>query len=275
MLASVPFALFLAPLVLAQSSANTALDIQIIQAEFSGAGLVPSLLSTFAPSAVLNLSFSGVGHVAPGQNLTKDQVAPTPQLSVTPANATVTLTGNFTVVMADADIAGTDETKGQTRHWLVNDVSLTGSSVPLSVSVESGLAVTQYAGPAPASGSGPHRYVVLLLPQGPDFRPPQNLSTANVPVSVFNLADYISGSHLGSPIAGTYFTVEEGTATVTPSATSPVNTAMFSSTGASSTADSHTQNQPSGSPTPNSAQIVKFAWMPLAIFVIALGFFVL
>ncbi len=74
---------------------------------------------------------------------------------------------------------------------------------------------------------------------------------------------------------GTYFTVEEGTATVTPSATSPVNTAMFSSTGASSTADSHTQNQPSGSPTPNSAQIVKFAWMPPAIFVIALGFFVL
>lgn len=29
--------------------------------------------------------------------------------------------------MADADIVGTDESNGQTRHWLVNGASLSGT----------------------------------------------------------------------------------------------------------------------------------------------------
>jgi hypothetical protein len=29
--------------------------------------------------------------------------------------------------MADADIVGTNESNGQTRHWLVNGVTLTGT----------------------------------------------------------------------------------------------------------------------------------------------------
>ena len=28
--------------------------------------------------------------------------------------------------MVDADVVGTDETKGQTRHWLVNGVTVAG-----------------------------------------------------------------------------------------------------------------------------------------------------
>ena len=35
-------------------------------------------------------------------------------------------------------------------------------------------------------------YVILLLPQPSDFSPPSNLSSPNVPVSVFHLTDYIS-----------------------------------------------------------------------------------
>jgi hypothetical protein len=39
----------------------------------------------------------------------------------------VSLAGNYTLVMADADIVGTNESNGQTRHWLVNGVTLTGT----------------------------------------------------------------------------------------------------------------------------------------------------
>ena len=54
------------------------------------------------------------------------EVKPLPALSVTPANSSVSLSGNYTLAMVDADIVGTDESKGQTRHWLVNDVTVSG-----------------------------------------------------------------------------------------------------------------------------------------------------
>jgi hypothetical protein len=52
------------------------------------------------------------------------EVAAAPEITVVPANSSVSLTGNFTLVMADADVVGTDESVGQTRHWLVNGVTL-------------------------------------------------------------------------------------------------------------------------------------------------------
>jgi hypothetical protein len=220
---------FLGSFVNAQIIDGNALAISAIEAHFNNAGLVPSLLATFDPSAIMNVTFPGVGSISPGQNLTKDQVASTPLVEVFPVNGTVSLTGNFTLVMVDAGIVGTNETTNeQTRHWLVNNVTLTGNSTnstllpTLNVSTADGVAVTSYAGPAPAAGSGPHRYVILLLPQPSNFSPPANLSQANTGVSVFELTDYISESHLGPPVAGMYFQVEEGLATVTVSATSPV-----------------------------------------------------
>jgi hypothetical protein len=62
-------ALAVASLVTAQSG-NTALELAAIKAHFQAAGLVPSLLSTFDPSAVLNVTYAGVGSVSPGQLLT-------------------------------------------------------------------------------------------------------------------------------------------------------------------------------------------------------------
>lgn len=60
------------------------------------------------------------------------EVGPTPSVSITPANSTVQLSGNYTLVMADAGPVGTDETQGQTRHWLVNSVTLSGSSAAMN-----------------------------------------------------------------------------------------------------------------------------------------------
>lgn len=113
------------------------------------------------------------------------EVAAAPELTIVPANSSVSLTGNYTLVMADADVVGTNEANGQTRHWLVNGVVLkagahispTGenfffsfslsnwiyllcpgnSSSSFNVSTANGTAVTDYAGPAPPTGSGPHR----------------------------------------------------------------------------------------------------------------------
>jgi phosphatidylethanolamine-binding protein len=51
-------------------------------------------------------------------------VADAPEITIVPANSSVSFTGNFTLVMADADVVGTDESVGQTRHWLVNGVTL-------------------------------------------------------------------------------------------------------------------------------------------------------
>lgn len=55
---------------LAQSN-NTGVGIEAIQAHFSNAGIVPSLLATFDPSALMTVDYSGVGDIQPGQALSQ------------------------------------------------------------------------------------------------------------------------------------------------------------------------------------------------------------
>jgi hypothetical protein len=57
----------------AQSAGDTALGIAAIAAHFTNAELVPQLLSTFAPTALINVTFTGVGAITPGQNLSKER----------------------------------------------------------------------------------------------------------------------------------------------------------------------------------------------------------
>ena len=71
MLFSATVALSLASLINAQS-----LGIAAIEAHFTGAGLVPSLLATFTPSATLNVTFTGVGAIEPGQALSRERELP-------------------------------------------------------------------------------------------------------------------------------------------------------------------------------------------------------
>jgi len=208
------------PFVSAQTS-DPGLEIEAIQAHFSGSGITPSLLPTFDPSAVLSVTFGSTA-ITPGQPLTQDQVAPTPSLSVTPANSSVTFNGTYTIAMVDAGPVGTDESPGVTRHWLVNGVQITGNTVGTD-----GTAITQYAGPAPPTGTGPHRYVILIYSQPPTFTAPPDFSQPNIGVSVFDLGSYVQTSGLGPIVAGNYFTVEVGTATTSLSATSPVITSTL------------------------------------------------
>jgi len=240
------------------STNSTGIDIEAIEAHFSNAGIVPSLLTTFDPRALMTVSFTGVGNISPGQALTQTQVKPQPAISITPANTSVELGSNFTLVMVDAGPVGTDESQGQTRHWLVYGFSLNGTVAPEDVDVSNGTAITEYAGPAPDSGSGPHRYAILLYSQPSTFSPPSNLSTPDVGVDVFNLPAFVSSSNLGPIVAGMYFTVEVGTATFTPSATSAVVTSTLPIPSTSTSPASH---KPSGTTVPvnNGAAHIKVA----------------
>jgi hypothetical protein len=64
---------FLGPLVNAQSTNDTALGISAIEAHFTNAQLVPALLASFSPSALFTVTFSGVGAISPGQNLSVER----------------------------------------------------------------------------------------------------------------------------------------------------------------------------------------------------------
>jgi len=201
----------------APTPTNVPFDIEGVEANFENAGLVPSLLSTFDPVALLQVSFGKVIDVTPGQNLTVDQVKSAPTLIVVPANSSVALNGNYTVAMVDADVVGSSEVS-QTRHWLVNDVSITNSS---EVDVKSAKVITDYAGPAPPVGSGPHRYVILIYTQPANFTPPANLSSTT-PVGTYDFPAYVNATGLQGPVAANYIQVEQGAATVTLSSTAAV-----------------------------------------------------
>jgi len=208
-------------LVASQSSSsnNTQLGIAVIEANFENAGIVPSLLAQFDPTALLTVSFAN-GDLTPGQNLSQSDVQPTPTITVTAGNSSVQLGPHFTLAMVDADVVGTDQSQGQTRHWLVNNVTLSSSS-PAALDFSSAKNITNYAGPAPPAGSGPHRYVILLYTQPDSFTPPANLSTTTG-VAKFDFPQYVQSTGLIGPVAGFYFQVEQGVATVSLSSTSAV-----------------------------------------------------
>jgi len=249
----------LLPFCLAQSNVSAAVGIEAIEANFANAGIVPSLLATFSPSSLLSVNFAGVGDAAPGTALTQAQVKPMPELSVTPGNSSVSFSGNYTLAMVDAGPVGTDESAGQTRHMLINGVTIDGSNVSSSA----GLAVTAYAGPAPASGSGPHRYVILLYSQPSTFTPPANLSTAGVAVSTFDFPAYVASTGLGPLVAANYFTVEVGTASASISPTSAVVTSTLPPVSSASATGSAGSPQTTGSS--NSAMTFKASILTVAL----------
>ncbi|KIY51130.1 PEBP-like protein, partial [Fistulina hepatica ATCC 64428] len=203
---------------------DNAFEVAAIEAHFTQSLLVPSLLQTFNPSALLTLTYAGtVGKTTPGQALTIDQVKPYPELAVTAANSSVNLSGNFTIAMVDADIVGSNGTN-VTRHWLVNGVTVNGTSINNS----SATAITDYASPYPAEGSGAHRYVILLFAQPNSFSPPSNLSSSGSgPIEKYDVIAYAKESGLGAIVAATYITVEQGTSTMSVPATSPVMTSTL------------------------------------------------
>ncbi|ORX34585.1 phosphatidylethanolamine-binding protein [Kockovaella imperatae] len=239
-------ALSLLALVAAQDSSSASqTDIEIIEANFQNAELVPEFISSFSPQGILNVEYDGGSALSPGQNLSQSSVSSTPSLSILPSSNASDISGDnrYTVILADANVVGTDEsTEAQTRHWLVNGASLDTSSAPWTVTYTNATSITDYAGPAPPGGSGPHRYVFMVYYQPDSFQAPANLSTANTPVSTFFVSQYVQESGLGALVAATYMQVENGTPTGTIPATTAVDTATIgqsTSSGSSGSSTSH------------------------------------
>ncbi|KAG6376044.1 phosphatidylethanolamine-binding protein [Boletus reticuloceps] len=196
---------------------NTQVEIEAVTAHFTQSGLVPAVLSKFTPSALLAVSFKGLGKIAIGQPVSREQALYEPNLSLTAANSSVTLQGRYTIVMADAGPPGADQSHGQRRHWLVN-----GATIPaptnVNVSMVGATAVTRYIPPNPPVGDGPHRYAILVFAQPVDFLPPADLLWENTGGGIFAVEDYVRAS---------YFTCQRGPATVTLPLTSAVVSATL------------------------------------------------
>ncbi|WRT63442.1 uncharacterized protein IL334_000347 [Kwoniella shivajii] len=253
MFAFIPVLALLAGPVFAQDSSTasngTASTVQIegLEANFKQAQLVPQLLSSFDPEAILSVSFSGQA-IATGDKLDATAVASSPEISVSPAaDETLDAGALYTLLMADANAVGTDQNvTEQTRHWLVNGVSLSqGSQAPYAVNYTGATTITDYAGPGPFEGTGSHRYVIALYEQGSDFAAPANLSTAGVALGTWFLSSYVSESKLGDLVSANYFQVENGVATSTAESTTAVDSTTLagyaSNTVASATSGANSQ----------------------------------
>jgi phosphatidylethanolamine-binding protein len=246
---------FLGHLANAVSCNDSGLDITAIKADFENASIVPDLLPSFFPSALMNVTYPAIGTIFSGENVSTQQVAPTPNVAITPANSSVPTTGNFTLMMIDAGAAGpgTNESSGLPLLWLVNYATLQDLLLPsgcpsLNVSTDGGLAIVNYTSPLPFADTGMNRYVILVFPQPPSFSPPANFSSPITDIDLsFNLTDYIASSNLSPPIAGMFFEIQSATNATTPlssgsavatwSPTSPVSSSLANVTTPLSSAD--------------------------------------
>src|SRR5258708_2473054 len=259
---------FLGLLASAQSNVtgtnDTASGIAGIQASFKNASLVPDLLQSFDPTALMNVTFPGVGAITAGQNLSTEQTTTAPNVTSLLANSSIPTTGNFTLIMVDALAAGTNGSGTEVLHWLANGVTLNNrsssdpSSSSLEVSTANALVVSNYFPPQPPPGTGLHRYAILLLPQPPTFSPPANLSTANISIDLnFHFKDYVASSNLSQPIAGTFFLEQAAangtTANGTSAPTPPVSSSLVNATSTPSVTPSlNATSTPSVTPSLNA-----------------------
>jgi len=258
----------------------SAFDISLITQQFVNALITPSVVPVFAPNAVLNVTFSSVGTIETGQALTEAQVSTEPSLVIVGTTADFASGGDlnsntkYTMMMIDGDVAGSTNPNGVNTHYLQNDLvfgnvtsddlTLTGTTTP----------VITYAGPGPASGSGPHRYILLLYPQPTNFTAPAT-PAAGSSVTMIDFPTYLKDANLGNPIAGNYFTVEVDTSTVSVSPTSAVNTASLTYSSSSAASSSSTKSAASASATAkkSSALAVGHNGVGAGVFALAVAAF--
>lgn len=78
----------------------------------------------------MTVTFPGVGAISPSQNLSMQQTATAPDLTIIPADASASHTANFTLVTdcVDVYLVDTSEFGGKDLYWLVNYVALKNDS---------------------------------------------------------------------------------------------------------------------------------------------------
>ncbi|KAJ3993530.1 phosphatidylethanolamine-binding protein [Lentinula boryana] len=200
---------------------------------FAAAKIVPDVLSSFNPAALLGVEFTDPStnqsvNVTPGILLSMEQTMKEPQFFLT-ANVTIPSTIPYVLVIVDPDAPmPQNNTESQFRHMLGGDFHVDNSSKLVNTSA----ALSDFVNPTPPVGSGPHRYVILAFIQPADFNSTApKLVNASTPRNNFNLTTFGEAVNLGSPIAGTYFLTG-------PSSNSTNSSATTSSTSPSSSSSS-------------------------------------
>lgn len=243
------FAAFVSSVVLGGVRAADAdpMALALVKQQFVNAKIVPDVVPAFSPTGILDVSFNGSSSgFSDGEALAKADVQTQPTVTVTGLSGNTT--SKYTILQIDGNYVGSSNPDGLNLHWLANNIVLSSSGTTSNTSA----ATIPYAGPAPASGSGPHRYTILLYGQPDSFTAPSS-PAANSGVHEIDLATYVKAAGLLGPYAGIYYTVEVGTATVSVASTSPVNTATLTMSTTSSGTGTATQTGTStGSAAPSS-----------------------
>ncbi|CAL1701183.1 unnamed protein product [Somion occarium] len=218
---------------------DTNLTTSSVQEAFSNAKIVPDVLPSFQPTALLNVTFTDQAtgallSVSPGMNLTMEQTMLEPTFAVT-ANSSDSLAEQiFVLAIVDPDAPTPQNTSiSQFRHMLAGDLHVNASSG--GALVNSSAALTDFVNPTPPAGSDPHRYVILLFTQPPTFNvTASTLVNASTPRTNFNLTAFGQAVGLGSPVAGNFFFTGPSDSTGTTSGSGSAPAPTTSDTGSSS-----------------------------------------
>ncbi|CDO76552.1 hypothetical protein BN946_scf184982.g11 [Trametes cinnabarina] len=203
--------------VKAQNSTNFTIA-DAVQA-FQVAKIVPDVLPSFNPTAILNVVFfdntTGTSvNVTPGANLTRE------------------LQQTFVLAMVDPDApTPQNPTAAQIRHLLAPGIQANGSVASGAALVNNTPAISDFLRPTPPAGSDPHRYILLLFVQPVNFTTvaPQFVNSST-PVNNFNISLFAQEVGLGSPVAGNFFlTGPDANSTSSTNGTSSASSAASSS----------------------------------------------
>ncbi|KAF9175946.1 hypothetical protein BGX21_005325 [Mortierella sp. AD011] len=120
-------------------------------------GIIPDVIDSFTSKTMLVISYGDGKDVALGNKLPVQETQHAPQVSFQADSPD----DKYTLIMTDPDAPSRHNPKmREYRHWVISNVSGTSDFQPANVSQST--VITPYMGPAPPSGTGPHRYIFLL-----------------------------------------------------------------------------------------------------------------
>ncbi|CAN7990585.1 unnamed protein product [Ixodes hexagonus] len=133
-------------------------------------------------------------HVKLGNTLKPEETASAPSSVIFQTSSN----SYYTLVMVDPDAPSRKDPKMRFwRHWLL-------VNIPPGCDLNGADCVTEYAGPSPPKGSGPHRYAFLVYTQGSTRIGERDV---HVPEArgKFNLTKFVTSHGLGVAQAANFF----------------------------------------------------------------------
>ncbi|KAG6842009.1 hypothetical protein C0991_003535 [Blastosporella zonata] len=218
--------LSLFPVLHAQT--NSSLLANVTQA-FSQAQIVPDLLPSFVPDALVNIFFpppvgsssiSVAVNVTPGALLPENQTSAEPALFLITNNTAAAVDPpTYLLALVDPDVpTPQDLNRTEFLHFLGGNFSVDAASQDPSLRlVNQSAALLEYLPPSPPTGSAPHRYVLLVYQVTDVTGDLASLVNATTSRLGFNLTAFVNAANLTSPVAGNYFLVGPDNSTTTAS----------------------------------------------------------